>query len=380
MSEWLDSLSPAATNRLTALLRGAFGPKALLLPYPHLTGQHLWRQTRDIEGYPLLPDELQERIQHSAGQGRQVVYTPPGTKTIAGLAYYDMRFSYAASLTNLPCGPARYGQGGAFMPYPDGWWHIRFRVPDGWAHIGILGELHPDTGEKWYPDAPGYCGDTWAGSPEIRLALSRGWGVEVIESITFPDTGAYPRPLEVWREKLVTLYAREGGEVQDAIRDITLHTIGAFHRAARQEWVIVPRAERERLPEENTDITRTPEGDFTYQVWAPLRPALLPFTHPEWSALIWSRNKARVLCHERAGRGSGALCVPRRDVIALRGDAVYLARDPDWGAQDDGKPGAMRLKGLLTGPLPAPRTRDDLNALRDKATAAYEKAGARCPD
>lgn len=70
--------------------------------------------------------------------------------------------------------------------------------------------------------------------------------------------------------------------------------------------------------------------------------------HPEWSAAIWSRVHIRV--------AKALLSVPREAVVAVRGDAIYLTdRAPEIDEQDDGAVGRLRVKGYVSGPLPAPQ-------------------------
>ncbi|HEV2458442.1 MAG TPA: hypothetical protein VGS80_08750, partial [Ktedonobacterales bacterium] len=87
------------------------------------------------------------------------------------------------------------------------------------------------------------------------------------------------------------------------------------------------------------------------------------FTHPEWSVQVWGRCRARMLlAHGAPGRAewTGMLALAPGSVVACKTDGLYLATDPGW--PDDGRPGRLRLKRQLPGPISWPQ---DWAALAD---------------
>ena len=74
-------------------------------------------------------------------------------------------------------------------------------------------------------------------------------------------------------------------------------------------------------------------------------------SHPEWSAQVWGRARARVLWAPTAVAHTyaGALTIPAAQLVSIYGDAVMTTREPEWAAPrfDDGKPGRLRVKGHL---------------------------------
>jgi hypothetical protein len=98
------------------------------------------------------------------------------------------------------------------------------------------------------------------------------------------------------------------------------------------------------------------------------------FTHPEWTVQVWGRSRARMLL-TRYARGSdvwtGMLAVVPGSVVACKTDGLYLATDPHW--PDDGRPGRLRLKGQLSGPIPWPQDWPALADLKQRMDAQVER-------
>ncbi len=390
--EWYgeDGATPdaarVAMRALRALLRTAFGNDARVLTTPAQTGLALLAQLRALSLYPVLPDTLRNLVHETSGQGRIEICTLPERAEIPEFVYMDGRFMYAACAERLGCGEAIHDDVAEFEPHARGRYRVRYTVPEGWQHIGLLMTKHPDGG--WhYPSTPGETAETWAGAAEVALALARGWQVDVCERLLFPGPmKGLPGPLDTFVPRLTALYAGTARlaethtaelaeRVRFAARAIVLHTIGALARRAREQTYVVSSAEAHSLPGNNPTIRRTANGNFTYRVLAPLTDAERIYQHPEWAAEIWARARKRMLFHEtrQAGRvvaTSGALTLPRADVLAIRTDALYLACAPQW--HDGGVPGDMRCKGIVPGPLAPPRTQGGLNMLRNRAAMVAE--------
>jgi hypothetical protein len=326
----------------------------------------LWTLTRPNwrEDYPPLDPALQTFLRDTNGQGRTEVTTLPELTTVPGAYVYDRRFAYASSCENLPTGPPERAR---FAPRPwsdadryvKGRYLVQFRVPDDWRHLGLFMCKRPKRNTGWfYPADPGGTYETWASNGEISLAVNAGWHVEISEAITFPHTGSVPRPLDVWIKRLQKIWYEHEGDVplQDAVRDIVIHTIGGFHSSRRRETITV--TGDEPIPAGADDVRFNPAKDeITYTHWGPLPAKDLPYQKEHWSIEIWSRARTRLLIHKQRG----ALALPRQDVLGLRTDALYLAINPHW--EDSGAIGDFRLKASRTGPLPAPHDQKSLRAL-----------------
>jgi hypothetical protein len=315
------------------------------------------------EDYPILPEPLHTDYRESGGQGRTEVTTLPELETIPGGFVYDMRFAYAASCAGLPAGPPERERYPSLRPFSDDWrylkgrYHIRFRVPDDWQHLGLFMVKRAQRNTGWfYPADPGDEYETWASTGEIGLARRAEWRVEVDERIVFPHTDTVPRPLDLWIKRLQRLWYGAGDDLplQDAIRDITLQTIGGFH--ARRRRVPDKVKDTEPIPADARDrVWNRKDGIITYTHDAPLPANDRQYQHPEWCLEIWARCRLRLLDYNERG----ALRVPRQHVLGLRTDALYLAVDPHW--QDTGAIGSLRRKAGRCGPLPAPH---DAKSLR----------------
>ncbi len=389
----------SAFELLGELLREKFaGEGVTVLPTPALTGVDLWDRRRSGREYPVLPDELLELVRSTSGQGRVQICPPAGLETVPGFYYLDGRWAYAAFTYRLPVWagePPRVEEIPEHDPYRPGLYEIRFRVPEDWRHIGIFPvkarERDPITGElKWeYPAEPGSEWETWAHHPELLLAERFGWRYEIRRRLLFEaagQRGAPTEPLRAWRDALVELRGRvermgeraelppeTAGLLSGALRAILLFTVGYFHRSRRSVFRVVHKDELRKVPPQ---FERTIEGYGelrTYREVEPLSGKLKRHAHPEWSSTIWAKTRARMLHSDKfhgAGVETGALTLPRGDVLAIRTDALYLARDPGW--PETGKIGELRLKGRLPGPIPVPTKNPELNDLRDRAEKARE--------
>lgn len=356
-----------ALAAVRAAVAGAFGEGASVLSTPGSTGRELWLRTIPSgDGWPVLSDEAQELIRSTSGQGRitrdaELSAAAELRPELPGLAELDGRLMYGALCWELGGGGVIHDHESWVDPYARGRYRVRFCVPRDWDHVGLL-PVADEAGGWVYPDQAGEVAETWCDGAELRLAVDRGWRVEVLERLLLVDRKA--DPLGAWAKKLVA--AREGADdplAQFALRSILLHGIGAFHgrpRTVTRVGASPPRGVR--------DVWVAGDGLYT---WQESEPAALPeLAHPEWSSAVWARCRVRLLEAPTGKRDvkAGALYVPRSSVVAFRTDALYLDHDPRW--PDDGRVGRLRLKNWTAGPLPHPSSTAELLSIRAKERAA----------
>jgi len=354
---------------------------ARLLGSPTVTGRDLWRRTiRPGASFPLLEVDQAALIRSTSPQAR-IQLVEPQRGELAEFHYLDMRLAYGALTRELPVGPARHdvatpGRPLAVQPYAAARYLVEFTAPAGWPWVGAF-MVPGDEGRYTFPLA-GVC---WADCWEVENAVRHGWRVVVRERLSF-DKG---RPLDAWTGRLVSLRdkALMRGRIQNrqvaelvgrALRFLILYTIGAFHAAGRDVTHAV------QTPAEISAESWRVEKRGDMWVWIerqePSEDARAAM-HPHWSAAVWARCRTRLLCGPTAGRpahASGAWHVDPAQVVALWLDAIYLGYDPVWA--DDGRPGRWRHKGVLSGPLPAPKTLPAVSALRKRAETAQGLSGA----
>ena len=363
-----------AWRTLGALIAGAFDG-ATLLDTPATTGRELMLRSipKDRE-WPVLSTEHQELIRATSGQAR--IETLPFQHGAGGnlwkvpaLYEYDMRLAYAASAWELGAGVPVHDHYAEYMGQQRGRYRVRVTVADDWPHpFGVLGVK--DGNEGWrYPCTPGETFETWADGAELHVALKHGFldssNTVILERLLF-DAYDGPGPLDLWRDRLVRIYNALGADIRiggartralarDGVRSIILHSIGALH------------ADTHEITRFATDIDRVPdharakvrfEGPYvlwperTTRRWSEMQ-------HPEWSAAIWARTRARLL---DAPKKQGALNISGQ-VVAFSTDAIYLTARQDWA--DDRQPGRFRLKRWGDGPYPWPTNRTDVIRLRN---------------
>lgn len=352
----------AAAAELGELLASTFWG-AVMFATPAMTGLDTWDRSAGSTEFPSLPAEVRDLIRETTGQGRIQVTPPPSPITeIPGLWHYDTRLAYAAiGGDGFPVTLRAHDRQPIFEGYAPGRYAVEFEVPHGWDHVGILAVRGADRWSWHYPDSPGTYGPTWADACEIQLALSCGWRVQVRERLLF----APGRPLDSWRAGMLRIWRLSRGNplIQRAVRAILLHGIGSF---ARSETVtnMVRLPVTARWDGNPADVLHEryieSADEWELTVREELSSWSQRYTHPEWAAHIWARQRCRLLMGPR--RAYGALTVARGDVLGMETDGLYLATDPGWN--DDGEPGRMRLKSHTPGPLPAPRTMAELHELR----------------
>lgn len=364
-----------AWSLLGHLMRPAFGLPALLAT-PTTTGREAWLRTiPEGRRWEVLPPELQELVRSTSGQGRIELVKPAGEQ-LPALVEMDARWAYAALCRQLPAVAEdegarwelrRAGAGLDFDPYQRARWHVQAVVPESWSHVGLLPAKDDDGGWRW-PSRAGERFTTWVDGAELLVAHRHGWRFQLTEALLFPSyRGA--GPLDQWAKKLRDLretarnLAAVGARdpevtelVGHAIRAMLLHSIGGFHGTPHRVTRAVGIHEPEKVPE---GVHFRLEGDVL--AWAETRaPAWPEMVHPEWSAAIWARARARLL---DAPGGGGALHVPAGEVVGFRTDAVYLTAPAAW--PDEGKVGQYRVKAHVPGPLVSPANQTELLALRE---------------
>jgi hypothetical protein len=345
-------------------------PGAVLLTTPATTGRELIARTipRGVT-WPTLDPELAELVRSTTGQGR-IEFRAPAGPEIPQLVEVDGRTMYGALCSELPGGRPRWVAGEHREgPHARSRVLAHWRVPAGWDHLGLLPAWDADDGVWRYPSTPGERASGWIDGAELHLARRWGWSVAVSESLVWPGySGA--GPLDGWSNRLLTLIAAHtarsaplGPMVARALRKILIDAVGALVGRSHVVTHSAPLDEGAELPEG----ARNPRVADGHLIWSEHQPAAWPeMVHPEWSAAIWARCRARMLDGPGAGRTrTGALHVPLDQVLAIRTDALYLTADPRW--VDDGRAGRLRVKSVRTGPLPSPRDVAELLSMREGA-------------
>lgn len=357
----------AVRYRLATAVRIAFNPSSSVLRHGYLTviedrigtpgafGLYLLTQM----GTDLTPLPEAERLLIVNTSCQHRIELLPGTGEIPALHYYDGRAMYlgCCGYAATAGGQYRRVEGEDIRPEERGRARVAFRAPYGWDHLGLLAVKRPD-GEGWCWPADHCHGDrwvTWADLCEIRLARQMGWEVEVLEKLVWPES----KPLGLWADRLSRLYlhaAERDPVLARCYRAIALHAIGRLHNVGwREERSVVPVDD----PRATFEAVEAIDGQEAHIVERVQFGKIAAYSHPEWSAAIWS------VVHRRVAQA--LLSVPREWVVGVRGDAVYLTHPaPDDGPwQDDGKCGRLRLKGSRSGPLPYPRLWADLTSVID---------------
>jgi hypothetical protein len=377
-------------------LKRRFG--STLQPTPGRTGLLAWLRLqetrRGVVGgvWPTLPLDLQTIIRETSGQGRfeccPAIALRHEFHQLPNLYVLDMQFAYAAGAIHLQSGKKWRHESGVGLyppgmpPLPPGWYHVHFWIPEEWRHVGIL-PVKSDGGWRWPSRSEMEMEpmETWASHHEVSLAVECGWRVEILERIVaiVPEgVNSYPRPLQLWAEKLIGMRQEaltSAPLLAAPIRNILLHAIGSFargpRRVTRQAFAgdAIPDHELARA------TARQTRSGWEYEDYAPSAGGE-EYQHPEWAALIWGWTRARLL------RGShyvnkeclqvGALRLPREQVVGFALDCIYATHDPGWPPSDVGVKwpsalGDFRLKRHIPGPLAVPRNMLDIYRLSGEA-------------
>ncbi len=365
-----------------------FGEDAIMLATPATTGRDLWRRTigwtkdKKPQVYPVLSDELRGLISSTSGQGRREVLTD-GPRRVPGFAQYDMRFAYSALAWGMPVGAPTMVTSQQFAALPEGEqmqmlakrgrWLVRATVPNGWNGPGIL--MAPSGPKGWcYPKTPGQSFATWTTGSELMLALHNEWPVSIWEGFYFTEG----KPLNTWKDRLTEQYlawqiptdaipAPVARLARAALRSMMLFSLGAFASRTHLVTHTVPNtpAGEKQLP--SRAPVRIVGDHWVWEEKAERSGWVARLAHPEWSAEIWGRCRARLLQCPTGTKGvyTGALHVPPGAVLGMRTDALYLGYDPGW--KDDGQVGRFRRQAYIDHEIDRPVTDAELSALKRSA-------------
>jgi len=343
-------------------------PGGSLLSTPATTGRDLFVRSLGDREFPVLSDELQELIRSTSGQGRiETFVSESAPDRIKRFIEYDARIAYAACCNELGHGTPTRDTLDDFDPYARARYRVDFTVPADWDHVGLLG-VKSDDGRGWeWPNEPRRQGSTWVDGAELLIARRAGWETPIRERLVFPSHRG--RPLDTWvRNLLQTLDAGTramGSDVtrammRAAVRGMILHGVGAFHGRTHKVSRSGP---REAVPANAQGVSLDTSSGL-FQWTEPGRQAWPELAHPEWSAAVWGRARARLLVAPDVTRGLsvGMLSVPFNTLIACRTDAIYMSDDPRW--QDDNRVGRYRKAFDVEGDMPRPRSNTDVLDLK----------------
>lgn len=375
-----------ATHRvLEASGRGG----AAMFRSPGATGLDLWLRAANAEVPEPASVGTQDLIRTTSPQHRIELHAPV-TDTIDGLWMLDGRWMYAALTAQLGSGEPEWLRGEDAEvyfhanPYARGRYLVRYSAPAYWRETpsapGLLMTRAGDAAtDGWH--CP-HAGETWADAAELHVALQYDWDLTFVEGMVWGKG----KPLDTWTARLVRardavsdneLGADVAQLVRGAVRSVMLYAIGSWHSSGSDE-VTVTDSPMMRPDGEDWDAPeRLATGGALWRRRTATQDArALSMRHPEWSSQIWGRAHARMLEGPTGtpGRSSGMLHVPYPSLVAVYGDALMLTRRPTWADHDDGKPGRLRVKGHLCGPLAWPTSARE----RDALTHAAEAAGTTC--
>ncbi len=361
-----------ALNALEKRLEKVFNAEGckLLGDTPAQSGRELLIITIPKEQkYPRLPDDLLEMINHNFGQGRIETFSPK-RETLENVWVLDARFMYASCVSHLPVGPMYHDNRNKFLGVyrkdgklardaMPGIYNVTVQVPEWHRHVGLLKSGRARTIEEsgYYPNTPGEVFTNWTTSAELANAFNHGWSeyIQINERIVWPETDKITDPLALWKRKLVDLREEIEQELmrhpddkvlalqKDALRSISLHTIGSFHRFATIETRFTPRDELPLLKNPHRGIAKWKRKNGVLGLeW----PEAIPFSgkerqgfiRPEWSAIVWGRA--------RASLAEFALRLKSDSIISLRTDSVWYADNPPEfiEREDTKRPGCFRVK------------------------------------
>jgi hypothetical protein len=342
-----------------------------LLMTPATTGRDLWARTIPEAGYPVMSATAQRMVRAGAGQGRMETYRYSGAPArFRSMHEYDARMAYVGLMSELPIGEPEVLTGRAARDhfqrqrYSSARYLVTWKAPSEWARPGILPAHSPGSDREWWwplaVDEP-----SWCSAAEVFVAEQHGWYVGFHGAVVWPAKGS---PLDVWRDRLLRVsdWCNAGPEplrplYRAAIRGLLLHTLGSFHGAPH---VTTRTGTADDIDAEATSVRALPDGRWTWRV---SEPAKWPeMCHPEWSATVWGRARARLLYGHRGT--TGMLTVDPSTLVAARTDAVYTTTPTGWEAFDTGQPGKYRHRQYSWHALQArPATGPGLLRLREAA-------------
>jgi hypothetical protein len=394
--DYTPAQAAKAWAALTEALAEAVPGMDRLLGSPGATGREAYLHSRSwLDGQPVDPPqvstEVAELLHATSGQHRiELMPEPePGGVRMCGkkptkadaamvrqfaakfrgeneLWLLDGRLMYAACVLGLGTGPARWltaDQAANYFtadPYARARYLVQVTVPEWWETAGILPhKAGDDSHDGWeYPCEPGRTFQTWADASEVWLAkIQFGWSVTFLTGLAFTPG----RPLDTWATRLLRAFDRQRVGVIDlqgtteqlvraGIRFMLLHSIGAWHSTGRTETTITA-GPMDRPPGHGWGAPTLENKAAVWRRRVPLDGRAALMAHPEWSAQVWGRARARVLWAPTAVKGvhAGALTIPATELVSIYGDALMTTVRPEWAAPrfDDGRPGRLRVKGYL---------------------------------
>lgn len=319
------------------------------LSSPATSGLHyldqIWEERHDRP--PVLEEDTREFLlaELTHGQHRRELLPQEGGAPLPALHYFDGRLFYGALCSELGQGPITRDRGTTFLGYQRAVYRVSFRIPKTWAHVGIL-PVRDEAGFTVYPCRPGQVvSDTWVDGAELMVAVDAGWTVWICERLIFTAG----EPLDVWCDRLVRQWSKARGndEQQGWLRSVLLQSIGAFASRGRLREVhgTPPAGAIQRINPETLEV-----GWWVREDPTPLRARM---RHPELAVGVWARARARMTRR--------MLSLPRDQVVAVDGDALYLTGMPD--VKETGRVGELRLKDRRSGPLEVPRSVEDCRAV-----------------
>lgn len=375
----------AALLLVTRVLRQHFPLFRNLSGTPSTTFKHLWTQGNHVakKQFPPLSDDIRALIHQNAGQGR-IEYFPDNCKGRApGLFYYDGIFMYAALTGELPTEVAAHDTEPVYAGYTPARYRIKYRVPADWQHIGLFmtkrdGADWRDKDGWWYPGA-GQAGqefETWVDGAELHVALNLPagmprWDITILERILFKPwkESRVNKPLETITRKMIEIRAAlDNDKRQDskhapiydlargAVRNILLHGIGSFNRENKVKTYLL-------MPGEQPPVQLTRKAEYNVLddgrqvINVPEDAAPDEMMHPEFSAAVWARARARVT--------KAALSVDYSELVTIRTDAIAVKSRQEH-LETGEKPGQFRRKWAVEKPLVCPANHEKFDELQHK--------------
>ena len=352
-SAWCDTDLPAcemhaAFARLDGLLGRLFRNRCLNFASPVALGRHLMASAWRIDNIlvPPAPPEVRATITEGSPQGRHQCLTLPDLQTLPGLYGYDMRLAYLWCCKGLPYGAVEQEQVTPLQPDAHKV-EARWAAPEGWSHLGLL----PERQQGWA--YPAY-GRGLVDRREAELAARNDWILWQTVGYRWQHEGALDR----WSDGLLKALrdTKDDPTLARMLRRVALNSIGSLHRSSVRRYRALPAGRESDLPRGCDNLRMSEDGQryFWYEE-SPIAARGLLYVHPEWTTTIWARCRARL--------AQAALQFPREQVIALRQDCLFVTHPhPTWG--DDGAVGRFRLKESYPGPLSAPHTLEEFDAMR----------------
>ncbi len=316
-----------------------------LLATPSQMGADLLKRSLPYDQvYEPLPEQTAFTILQELGQGRIETFYH-GRDEVEQVYAYDGRWMYASCLRHVPVGPVIHDRQEEIAAYIPGFYRVEVHIPAQWQHIGLLPMRNAvGSAQKFsYPRQAGQTFESWCSSSELSLALKQGWSVAVKERILWPQTHMLPEPLKLWGDRLITLRMERAkgyeepirGMLEAAVRNILLHTIGGFHRVTREFDGYT--SDVMTIPATATSFELLADGEiWRYTLADKLSPLQEVLSQPHWAASVWGAARKKL--------AEQALQVPLDDLMAMRVDAVWTAREMPW--RDTGKVGVFRREQL----------------------------------